>query len=318
MIYMKKSYFLLLLVTSLMFAQASKAQFSSTIDDLPLSAGSYWNGSDGSGGFTSGNVKYNNTYTAAWGVWSGFSYSNMTDTKTSGFINQYSAIAGGGALGSMNYAVGYGNDTLIMAHPVNFDGLYVTNSTYAYLDMLNGSNFSKKFTTNDWFKLTINGFDVNKNKIATVEYYLADFRFSDQSKNYILNNWHWIDLSSFVNVSYVTFEKSSTDNSSWGMNTPDYFCLDEIKLSGYTDVPATVANNNKFNVRYISSSKCIEVKSNFSKDKIDVIDMNGKVVLSTSDCNSETTSLNVNNFMNGMYIVRIISDGKSEFRKVVI
>ena len=129
---MKKNYLVLLLVNIFVFVQTSNAQFTSTIDDLTLSVESYWNGSDGSRGFTSGNIRYKNSYTASWGTWSGFSYSNMTDTKTSGFINQYSSITGGGALNSKNYAVGYGSDTLVMANPVNLDGLYVTNSTYAY------------------------------------------------------------------------------------------------------------------------------------------------------------------------------------------
>ena len=46
--------------------------------------------------------------TAFGGYWSsGFAYSNMTDTVTSGFMNEYSAKTGIGYNGSPNYAVFY-------------------------------------------------------------------------------------------------------------------------------------------------------------------------------------------------------------------
>ena len=231
---MRKNYlFASIIVCLFVCIQPSKAQFVSDIEELTLNPESFWNGSNGSGSFSSGPVKYINSYNASWGSWSGFSYSDITDNTTAGYANQYSAITGKGALNSKNYAVGYGSDTIVLNNPANMDGLYVTNSTYAYLDMTNGSSFSKKFSTNDWFKLTIKGFDKNHTQVGKVDFYLADFRFTDPTKNYLLKDWQWIDLSSFLNVSYVTFERSSSDNSAWGMNTPDYFCLDAIKIKGF-------------------------------------------------------------------------------------
>ena len=60
------------------------------------------------------------------------------------------------------------------------DGMYVTNGTYAYLSMLNGDAYAKKFggvsgNDPDWFKLTIrkwyNGILAND----SVTFYLADY-----------------------------------------------------------------------------------------------------------------------------------------------
>ena len=79
-------------------------------EDLALAPESYCNGSDGAGGFTSGEAFFNNSFTDFGGgffAWSGWSYSNVTDNSTPGFDNQYSAIAGSGANGSSNYAVGF-------------------------------------------------------------------------------------------------------------------------------------------------------------------------------------------------------------------
>lgn len=82
-----------------------------TFEELDLGSEGYWNGSDGSGGFTSGNAFFPNQFTD-WGngitSWKGFAYSNHTDIVTPGYVNQYSSYAGGGANGSEKYAVIYG------------------------------------------------------------------------------------------------------------------------------------------------------------------------------------------------------------------
>ena len=79
----------------------------SSFDDLTLAPNSYWNGSDGSGGFTSGSATYNNYFDDTYGAyWEGFAYSDRTDTTSIGLNGQYSAIAGGAYSGD-NYGVVY-------------------------------------------------------------------------------------------------------------------------------------------------------------------------------------------------------------------
>jgi len=320
---MKKNYLFASLIACLfVFIQPSKAQYVSNIDDLTLSPQSFWNGSNGSGSFTSGAVKYLNKYTAAWGgSWSGFSYSNITDNTTVGYANQYSAITGKGALNSSNYVVGYGSDTIVLNYPANMDGFYVTNSTYAYLDMMNGSGFSKQFSTNDWFKLTIKGFDKNHTQVGTVDFYLADFRFNDATKNYIVKDWQWVDLSSFINVSYVTFERSSSDNGAFGMNTPDYFCLDEVRIKGFTGITTPQTNQNNaelaFNVYPNPSNGSLNISGNNEISKITILDLSGRVVYTKSVNETKDVKLDLMNTLKGIYIVKVSSTIKDEYHKIL-
>jgi len=320
---MKKKYLLTSLIVCLfVFVQPSKAQLISDIEDFTLSPESFWNGSNGSGYFISGPVKYLNNYSSAWGTWSGFSCSDITDNKTAGYINQYSAIPGNGALNSKNYVVGYGSDTIVLNNPSNMDGLYITNSTYTYLDMMSGSSFSKKFGINDWYKLTIKGFDNNHTLVGNVDFYLADFRFADPSKNYIIKDWQWVDLSSFINVSYVTFERSSSDNGTFGMNTPDYFCLDAIKIKGFTDNQTpritSKSQNNEFNVYPNPSNGSLTISGNNEIRNINIVDLSGKIVFAKSVNDSKIEKLDLSNTLKGVYIIKVSSNDKEESHKILI
>ncbi len=211
----------------------------SDFEDLSLAPESYWNGSDGSGGFTSGNAFYNNNYNSSWGSWDGFSYSDITDTTTDGLSGQYNAITGSGQNGSSNYAVGYVNTyastlpTLTLNNERVIDGLYVTNNNYAYYSMLNGDAYAKKFGGDtgddpDWFLLTITGKDEFGQLTGSVDFYLADYRFSDNSLDYIVNTWEWVDTSTLGIVKSLEFSLSSSDVGQWGMNTPAYFVIDTV------------------------------------------------------------------------------------------
>jgi hypothetical protein len=209
----------------------------SDFEDLALSPESFYNGSDGAGGFSSGGTLFNNNYNADFDAWDGFAYSNVTDNQTPGYGNQYSAITGLGVKGTSNYAVGYVGSTepptITFPEPTVVSGLYVTNTTYAYFTMLLGDPFAKKFggeTGNepDWFLLTITGRDGQGNAVGTVEFYLADYRFQDNSKDYIVNQWEWVDLGALGQVKTLTFALSSSDVGDFGMNTPAYFAIDSV------------------------------------------------------------------------------------------
>ena len=91
------------LLLSVSFASADVVSF----DDRSLASGSYWNGSDESAMFMSGDAVLTNGYNTTYGSWDGWAYSNMTDTTTPGYTNQFSAITGSGVNGSANYGVAY-------------------------------------------------------------------------------------------------------------------------------------------------------------------------------------------------------------------
>lgn len=228
---------LLVAVTMLNFAKADIV----TLEELILPPASYWNGSDGSGGFASGSVHFRNNYNTDWGFWDGFSYSNLTDGTTSGMAGQYSAIAGSGQAGSAKYAIAYVGwtepPTITLDTPGIVRGLYVTNNNTAYFSMLNGDAYAKKFggdngSDPDWFLLTITGKDDKGSVTGTVAFYLADFRFNDNSADYILKTWQFVDSTSLGMVKSLAFSLSSSDAGAFGMNTPAYFAIDTIVLGG--------------------------------------------------------------------------------------
>jgi hypothetical protein len=239
------------LVSVLLTAGAANAA-TATFDDLTLPAESYWNGSDGSGGFTSGGVHFSNNYDAEWVSWDGFSYSNLTDTAMQGIAAQYNAIAGSGQGSSANYAVCYTGwaspPAVTLSSPGVVEGLYVTNNNYTYYSMLNGDAFAKKFggaggSDPDFFKLTITGKNIDGNTTGTVDFYLADYRFEDNGEDYIVDTWLYVDLTSLGEVMSLEFALSSSDVGDWGMNTPGCFAIDTIvyepasSLTGpYTEV----------------------------------------------------------------------------------
>jgi len=214
----------------------------SDFENLGLGHDSYWNGSDGSGGFSTGDIHFYNEYNPDWFSWSGWAYSNVSDNMTPGFKNQYSAVTGTGIskdpIVGDTYGVGYvfGSPVLDFAdheaHKVA--GFFVTNTTFAALSMEQGDEFSKKFGGNggidpDYFKLLIwghsQGFSTD-----TVEYYLADYRFENDTLDYLIKTWQWVDLSVLGEVDSLLFGLESTDMGDWGMNTPAFFCIDDMHV----------------------------------------------------------------------------------------
>ncbi|MHB1036431.1 MAG: DUF4465 domain-containing protein [Pirellulales bacterium] len=226
------------------FAWASKVDFEDV--GAGLAAEGFWNGSDGSGQFASGGAIFKNNYNADWASWDGFAYSNQTDTTDPSWMNQYSAITGGGANGSATYAVGYHSSfaaapELVLPAGRSARTMMLTNTTRAYLSMATGDGFAKKFggaegTDPDWFLLTISGTDAQDKPAGTVDFYLADFRFENSADDYLLNTWRTADLSSLAGATKLRFSLASSDVGKFGINTPTYFALDDLTLSVRGDV----------------------------------------------------------------------------------
>lgn len=195
---------------------------------LSLEPESYWNGSDGTGEMVFKKANFNNNFNTQYFSWSGFSFSNVTDTNTPGYGNQYSAYLNDGANASNKYAVAYvtGDDAAIsFSSQVNLVSASITNSTYAYHTLINGDDYSRPFAQDDWFLLTIKGFNSADEQVGEVEFYLADYRSQPHK---VVVNWTDVDLSTLVGVTRVVFYLPSTDSFGEWMNTPAYFCLDNL------------------------------------------------------------------------------------------
>lgn len=239
---MRKSVLIILvLMLGMIITSCEKKEVRSTIDfeDLQFEEDGYWNGSDGSGNFFSGNGEFVNRYDTEWQSWSGFAYTNHTDNVTYGLENEYSSIAGSGSNGSSNYGVYFYfqevSDTIWFDIPMQVDGISLSNTTYAYYSMLDGSAFSKKFggesgDDKDWFMVTLTAIGQDrKNPVGYVEVMMADYRFDDNALDYIANVWTNIDLSLFGYIGGLAIRIESSDTGEYGINTPAYVCIDDIK-----------------------------------------------------------------------------------------
>ncbi|MEO0626741.1 MAG: DUF4465 domain-containing protein [Bacteroidota bacterium] len=214
------------------------AQVVIDFEDFNLPVESFLNGSDGNGGFTTGDIFLPNDYNPSFMSWTGWSISNTTDVTTPGFTNQYSSITGGGANGSATYAVNYafGNNNMILegdAAGQVVSGMYITNNTYAYLSMQDGDSFAKRFggltgDDPDFFLLTVRAYSGGNLSTDSVNFYLADYRFDDNNLDYIVDEWTYLDLSSLGPADSLSFSLTSSDVGSAGMNTPAYFCVDDV------------------------------------------------------------------------------------------
>lgn len=235
---MKKLYTCLLLLAQSIYGFA---QTTSTFEELPLDASGYWKGADGSKGFTSGDAYFPNSYSTYSGgdYWSGFAYSNTADVTTNDYTNQYSAYTGSGVGHSKQYAVSYcfGHSVVKLLNTARTNpvtGFYVANTTLTALTVKNGDAYGAKpfggvsGNDPDWLQLAITGYRNNTVISDTVKIKLADYTFSDNTKDYILDTWRWVDLRSLGVVDSLAFIMTSSDIGSFGMNTPSYFAIDHF------------------------------------------------------------------------------------------
>ncbi|HMP03844.1 MAG TPA: DUF4465 domain-containing protein [Gemmatales bacterium] len=241
-------------LAALLLLPLGLAAQTTTVDfeDLVLPGpNTYYNGSDQAGGFVSQGAFFNNNYNTTFDVWSGWSYSNVVDVTTPGFLNDLAAyhLPGGGGDGSPNYGVAFnflvGDARIVLPAGFRPGSVRITNTTYAALSMLQGDSFSKQFggpTGNDpdFFLLTIQGRDAANGLTGSVEFYLADYRFADNSLDYVIDRWTSVDLSGLSEQTVaLTFELTSTDVGPFGMNTPAYFAMDNLVVTAIPE-PATL------------------------------------------------------------------------------
>jgi len=258
---MKRSLCTIALVTIAFFSRAQTI-FVSDIENLGLTSGQYYNGSSGGSGFMGSHAFFPTVWDTSWGgYWaSGWAASAVYDSTTSGSANLYGCAAYKGYSNSNTFAVGsaYSGVTVRLTDSLvgkTVSGLYVCNSTFAYKAMKYGDMFARKFgdttgtgcncaqgTYPDWFKLTVKKFSGGSLQNDSVEVYLSDYRFANGIQDYILNTWTWINLSSLGSTDSLQFTLHSSDYGSFGMNTPAYFCLDDLTLDFGTGMDYVFAN----------------------------------------------------------------------------
>ncbi|PKP48800.1 MAG: PEP-CTERM sorting domain-containing protein [Bacteroidetes bacterium HGW-Bacteroidetes-12] len=313
------------------------AQAVSDFENLTLSPNSFWDGSDQSGThqngtfnsfFLSGNAVFPNVYDtsfgAVFGFWSsGFAYSNIKDSTTAGVGNLYAARAGSGFNNSQNYAVGQNNSINQLTPALQnttVSGVFITNGTYPALSMKNGDAFAKIFggasgNDPDWFLLTIKGYSNGVLTNNSVEFYLADYRFSDNTQDYIVENWQWVDLTGLGAVDSVQYFLTSSDTGAFGMNTPAFFCLDNF--NDQTVAVKEITLQNTFSIYPNPATDNIYFNTENTIDLVEIIDVTGKTLLSKTNLGIGLQQLNVAELTNGIYFVRILSGDSIKISRLI-
>ena len=114
-----------------------------------------------------------------------------------------------------------------------FDRMYVCNSSYAYGVIVNGNSFTQGSlpSKNGWFKLVVHGYKTGATApVATDEIYLADYR---NESNVCLTEWTLFDLTNIKKqaVNRIEFDFVGSDSGAYGLNTPAYVCIDDVRIS---------------------------------------------------------------------------------------
>jgi hypothetical protein len=300
----------------------TNAQQVATFENLTLAPNSYWDGSATPNGtsFTSGDAIFPNVYSGYWNE--GWAYSNKADSITAGYTNMYSARTGKG-YNSANYAVGQQNAIIkLNANAIHgkVTGMYVTNGTYAAISMRDGDSFAKKFGDStrlfpgthpgsypDWFKLTIKGFSNGALKTDSVNFLLADYTFADNSKDYIVKTWKWVDLTSLGNVDSVMFKLTSSDTSKYGINTPLYFCIDNFTTESLaTGIVSVNASAAKIYPNPAIDNLTIDLTERYNGEvnTVEIFDVSGKKI-ETRSVSSPLINFSVAAYKAGVYLVSV-------------
>lgn len=295
-------------------AQFMLAQTIIDFEDVTVPLDSFLNDSGDNGGFTVGDLFLPNAISAF--SWSGWSISNQTDTLTPGYLNQFSTRPGVGASSSANFAISFSvNNVLKLTEAAagkTIEGMYITNSTYAYLSILDGDDFTKKFggvTGNDpdYFLLTIKSYRDGELSQDSVDFYLADYRFEDNAQDYVIDDWQFVDLSTLGPVDSLAFTLTSTDNSpQYGMNTPAYFCMDDVQLSNsVTSTKEVVAAPTLFEVYPNPTADFLNLKNlSPAAGVVSLYTLDGRAVLREA-VQSSNQQIDVKQLTKGTYMVKL-------------
>jgi hypothetical protein len=164
-------------------------------------------------------VAYGGTYVT------GAVVSNITDTTFKDYKDAYKSIAGG-AKGGKNYVVwyedGFSGNAIKLKEAATVAGMYVCNNVYAYNSITKGDAIAgDPFGDDDWSLLSIGGMLDGKMVNSQVDFYLA------KGKN-VVTDWTYVDLSQLGKVDAIFFTLSGSRTGDWGLNTPTYFCIDNL------------------------------------------------------------------------------------------
>jgi hypothetical protein len=307
---------------SLFFLAANAQTVVADFENLSLPTNTFYFSAAGNDWQTA-NAEFRYDYDSQNSYWSeGYAYTNKKDSSTAGYTNLYGCKPLKGFNNSNYYVTAQPNAFIKLKSPNNgVSGFYITNSTYAYKSMKNGDQIAKKFggvsgNDPDFFLLTVKGFIGGALKADSVNFYLADYRNGNNSLDYIVDNWQWVNTSSLNKVDSITFILRSSDNGNFGMNTPAFFCLDNFttisNAIGLTELSKT---NTNLSI-YPNPAKDVFTVHSIGNSTLFIKDISGRIIMETS-LNEGEQVVSISNLEQGVYLVDLISDkGRASTRLI--
>jgi hypothetical protein len=202
-------------------------------------------------------------------------------------------------------------------------GFKIANTTFAYNSMKSGDAFAKKFggvsgNDADSFVLKISAFHKGQ-FLFSKRVVLADFRFADNAKDYILDSWTTVDLSMPQNEvgprdSFV-FELMSSDNGQFGMNTPGFFAIDEVIAARWLGVNAV--NRLTAKVYPNPAYDVVSIETKGAILDLQVHNAIGELVYQTKNCGGMIHQINIKSWAEGVYTISASTANGAESSVIV-
>ncbi len=138
----------------------------------------------------------------------------------------------GGNNGSKNFAVCYYSTYNSEVCGISFNdskarivqSIYIASTTYSVNAALNGNDYARILTADDYITITATGYDTNNNPTTTIA-------FNTFENGKMVTEWTKWDLSPLGEVSKITFSVDGTDTGDNGHNQPSYFAIDDITVA---------------------------------------------------------------------------------------
>lgn len=319
---MKKIY---AMTVGIALATGALAQINEGFESFTLEPESYDNGSAGGGDFVFSGVTFSNYYNSDWSSFNGFAVSNMTNDSTAGYGNQYSAYTGSGA-NSENYLVFYPDGTITAESQYFITGFKITNTAYAAIAMRDGDSFAKQFGSiyaadgstvdgtngEDYFRVWVIYSNADETSKDSLEFYLADYRFANNSEDYIVDQWEQLNIpvASFA-PEKIKFRFESSDVGAWGINTPLYFAIDDVSY----DFKEGIGENILTNVSVAPNPMANVVRVKGESGKIVIYNMNGEKI-KEADHNNYSV-IDVSDLNSGVYFLELTNENGSFRQKLI-
>lgn len=216
---------------------------------------------------------YGGTFYDGFTVSKNSSDANMAEEEGGWTANQWGCMAKGGIVSVEDgepmvsadkpYIIAYYNSWNMVGESLdlmfntgetyNAVGVYVTNHPWAYYNITEGGSPARKLDQEgDYFKIIATGM-LDGSETNTAEFMLAEVKDGELNA---VKDWEWFDLSALGEVDEIYFTLDGSDQSSYGLNTASYFCMDRVIVEGEipTEVKEEVSENTNAQAYRISNT----------------------------------------------------------------